>query len=60
MPLRHFAPAAKLADAHGQRLDGRLFALYHPTAALRSTALRATLLEDARRLGSVPRAADHA
>ena len=51
--LKHFAPAARIAGAHGAVLhvDGRtLFPLYHPAAALRSTALRATLLEDARRL----------
>jgi uracil-DNA glycosylase len=57
--LKHFAPAARIADAHGTVLQagGRtLFPLYHPAAALRSTALRATLLEDARRLGELIRA----
>jgi uracil-DNA glycosylase family 4 len=53
--LRHFAPAAKIGDVHGEWLDGRLFPLYHPAAALRSTALRAVLLDDARRLGAVLR-----
>jgi uracil-DNA glycosylase family 4 len=56
--LRHFAPAAKLADAHGTVLpagDRALFPLYHPAAALRSTALRETLLQDARGLGALLR-----
>ena len=56
--LKHFAPAAKIADAHGTLVEanGRtLFPLYHPAAALRSTALRAVLLTDARRLGAVLR-----
>jgi uracil-DNA glycosylase family 4 len=54
--LKHFAPEAKIGDAHGVEVvsEGRtLFPLYHPAAALRSTALRATLFADARTLGDV-------
>jgi uracil-DNA glycosylase family 4 len=53
--LAHFAPGVKISDVHGtvQTERGRtLFPLYHPAAALRSTALRATLFEDARALGA--------
>jgi DNA polymerase len=52
--LRRFAPEVKIADVHGRALevDGRrLFPLYHPAAALHNGGLRATLQEDARRLG---------
>jgi DNA polymerase len=48
--LRHFAPAAKIADVHGRLLDGRLFPLYHPAAAIYNPALRETLFADARAL----------
>ena len=52
--LARFAPGLTIGDAHGElvpREDGpALFPLYHPAAALRSTTLRRTLFEDARRL----------
>ena len=51
--LRHFAPAAKIAEVHGRLLDERLFPLYHPAAAMYNQTLRATLFEDARALGGV-------
>jgi DNA polymerase len=54
--LKHFARDAKISEVHGRPLreDGReLFPLYHPAAALRSTALRETLFEDARALGAL-------
>jgi uracil-DNA glycosylase family 4 len=53
--LAHFAPGVKISDVHGtvRTQRGRtLFPLYHPAAALRSPALRATLFEDARALGA--------
>jgi DNA polymerase len=56
--LRHFAPAATLADVHGTLLPvaGRvLFPLYHPAAAMYNQSLRATLFEDARALGEAVR-----
>ena len=49
--LKHFAPAAKIAEVHGQLLDGWLFPLYHPAAAMYNQTLKATLFEDARSLG---------
>ncbi len=49
--LKHFAPAAKIAEVHGQLLDGWLFPLYHPAAAMYNQTLKATLFEDARTLG---------
>lgn len=52
--LRRFAPEAKIADVHGRALEAggrKLFPLYHPAAALHNGGLRATLQEDARRLG---------
>src|SRR4051794_22234889 len=49
--LKHFAPEAKIADVHGKLIDGRLFPLYHPAAAMYNQTLRATLFEDARALG---------
>jgi DNA polymerase len=52
--LRHFDPAAKISEVHGKPLragDRDLFPLYHPAAALRSSGLRTTLFDDARRLG---------
>jgi uracil-DNA glycosylase family 4 len=51
--LKHFAPDAKIGEAHGHVLerDGRtLFAMYHPAAALHNQSLRATLVDDARAL----------
>jgi DNA polymerase len=56
--LAHFAPAAKIGEAHGRAITERgreLFPLYHPAAALRSTKLRETLLADARALGELAR-----
>ena len=49
--LRHFAPAAKIGDVHGTLVDGRLFPLYHPAAAMYNQTLRETLFADARALG---------
>jgi DNA polymerase len=52
--LAHFAPGAKIGAVHGRAITERgrrLFPLYHPAAALRSTKLRETLFADARRLG---------
>jgi uracil-DNA glycosylase family 4 len=52
--LARFDRSAKIADVHGHPLQagGRaLFPLYHPAAALHGGKLRATLIEDARRLG---------
>jgi len=54
--LAHFAPAARIGEAHGRAIAGggrELFPLYHPAAALRSTKLRETLLADARALGAL-------
>ena len=51
--LAHFAPDAKISEVHGTLLLEReraLFPMYHPAAALHATKLRATLLEDARKL----------
>jgi uracil-DNA glycosylase family 4 len=53
--LKHFAPDAKIAEVHGRLLDGRLFPLYHPAAAMYNQTLRATLFDDARALGLVLR-----
>jgi DNA polymerase len=56
--LAHFAPEARIGEAHGRALAARgreLFPLYHPAAALRSTKLRETLLADARALGELAR-----
>jgi uracil-DNA glycosylase family 4 len=53
--LGHFADGVRISDVHGTHLIERgraLFPLYHPAAALRSTALRATLFQDARALGA--------
>lgn len=52
--LRRFAPEAKISEVHGTAIEAggrRLFALYHPAAALHNPALRETLREDARALG---------
>jgi DNA polymerase len=54
--LKHFAPETKIADAHGRLLDGYLFPLYHPAAAIYNVALRDTLFADARTLGALVRA----
>ena len=51
--LAHFAPAARIGEAHGRSITEHgheLFPLYHPAAALRSTKLRETLFADAREL----------
>ena len=49
--LKHFAPAAKIGEVHGTLVDGRLFPLYHPAAAMYNQTLRSTLFDDARALG---------
>lgn len=52
--LARFAPGLKISEVHGSAVQAagrRLFALYHPAAALHNQALRGTLHEDARRLG---------
>ena len=54
--LKRFAPAARIGEVHGTRLEagGRtLFPLYHPAAALHNPRLLPTLHEDARRLGEL-------
>jgi uracil-DNA glycosylase len=51
--LAHFAPDSKISEVHGTLLierDRALFPMYHPAAALHSQSLRATLVEDARKL----------
>jgi uracil-DNA glycosylase len=50
--LKHFAPAAKIAEVHGRVVPGSpdLFPLYHPAAAMYNQTLKATLFEDARAL----------
>jgi len=56
--LKRFAPAARIGEVHGTRLEagGRaLFPLYHPAAALHNPRLLPTLHEDARRLGEALR-----
>jgi uracil-DNA glycosylase family 4 len=53
--LAHFLRGVRISDVHGtvRTEPGRpLFPLYHPAAGLRSTALRATLFDDARALGA--------
>ena len=53
--LAHFAPDAKISQAHGRLLYAReraLFPMYHPAAALHAKGMRETLFEDARRLPS--------
>ena len=49
--LKHFAPAAKIGEVHGQLTDGNLFPLYHPAAAMYNASLKETLFADARALG---------
>jgi uracil-DNA glycosylase family 4 len=54
--LGHFTHGAKISEVHGTVLRERgrvLFPMYHPAAALRSTALRAAAFEDARALAAV-------
>jgi uracil-DNA glycosylase family 4 len=56
--LARFAGDLKISEAHGHFVDRdgrRLFPMYHPAAALHAAALRETLFEDARALGSVLR-----
>jgi uracil-DNA glycosylase len=51
--LAHFAPDAKISQAHGQLVlarDRALLPWYHPAAALHAKGLRETLFEDARGL----------
>jgi uracil-DNA glycosylase family 4 len=51
--LAHFAPGERIAEVHGTLVtvgERRLFPLYHPAAALRSTAMREVAFEDARAL----------
>jgi uracil-DNA glycosylase family 4 len=51
--LKHFAPAARIAEVHGRPLQAgelRLFPLYHPAAAIYNRTLRDTLFDDARAL----------
>jgi DNA polymerase len=55
--LARFAPELTIGEAHGELVEPAgggpaLFPLYHPAAALRSTALRSLAFEDARRLRS--------
>ena len=57
--LAHFAPAARIGEAHGRAITERgreLFPLYHPAAALRSTKLRATLVRRRARAAGAARA----
>ena len=52
-PLAHFAPEAKISEAHGRVIEGerwRLFPMFHPAAALHNPSLRETLVEDAQAL----------
>jgi uracil-DNA glycosylase family 4 len=56
--LARFADDLKISEAHGhvvERDGRRLFPMYHPAAALHAQALRETLFEDARKLGSLLR-----
>jgi uracil-DNA glycosylase family 4 len=53
--LSHFTHGAKISEVHGTVLRERgraLFPMYHPAAALRSTAVRAAAFEDARALAT--------
>jgi uracil-DNA glycosylase len=57
--LGRFAADAKISQVHGRTVEaeGRtLFPMYHPAAALHNQSLRATLHDDARRLGETLRA----
>src|ERR671923_1866206 len=54
--LAHFTAGVKISDVHGTEIVERgrtLFPMFHPAAALRGTAMRAAMLEDARRLRGV-------
>ena len=48
--LKHFAPAAKIAEVHGRLIDGRLFPLDDLAAAMYNRVLRETLFSDTRAL----------
>jgi DNA polymerase len=51
--LGHFAPEAKIGEAHGTVVETdtwTVFPMYHPAAAIYNRSLRETLSEDARRL----------
>jgi uracil-DNA glycosylase len=51
--LAHFAADAKISEVHGTLMterDRAIYPMYHPAAALRASALRETLFEDARGL----------
>lgn len=51
--LGHFAPEAKIGEAHGTVVPTdtwTVFPMYHPAAAIYNRSLRTTLSEDARRL----------
>lgn len=53
--LAHFAPEARITQAHGQAIETerwRLFPMFHPAAALHNEDLRPVLYEDARALRS--------
>jgi DNA polymerase len=57
--LGRFVPDVKIGEVHGQPvvMERRtVFPMYHPAAALHNQSLRATLEEDARRLGDALRA----
>ena len=57
--LGRFVADVKIGEVHGQpvELETRtIFPMYHPAAALHNQSLRATLEEDARRLGEALRA----
>jgi DNA polymerase len=51
--MARFFPSARISRVHGEHrdLDGRVFVpMYHPAAALHQQSLRATILEDFRKL----------
>ncbi len=51
--LAHFAPDAKIGDAHGTVIETEqraVFPMYHPAAAIYNRSLRETLSDDARTL----------
>jgi uracil-DNA glycosylase len=53
--LGHFTRGAKISQVHGTKMVERgrvLFPMYHPAAALRSTAVRNAAFEDARALAA--------
>ncbi len=53
--LAHFAPEAKITQAHGHVIETerwRVFPMFHPAAALHNEDLRPVLHEDARALGA--------